>query len=559
MPGLRSLVLLVAASICLAALGEDVRAQSGPYEPDHVIVEFRGPTKGSDVDSVLGGNGFIAERCLRDSTTFLVRLPNGWDVQTGIAHIENRPAVEYVGPNYFCRFPESAQMSQAFLDGDSDPFAVGVSPDDYYAQYAVSRLAMPLGHLMSTGTGQVIAQIDNGVDFLHPLLESRLSFDGYDFIDFDSNPTYEIGDYAGHGTFSAGLLALTAPDAVILPIRALSSDGFGTVFGVTLGIDYAIDASVDVLCLGFSLALDDRILRAAIGRAEEAGIITIAPAGNDDRADPFYPAAYTSVIGVAAVDSLDIKAPFSNYGPSVDLCAPGVNVYSALPGGDIWGRWNGTSFAAPMVAGLAGLVHQLHPGAPVAACRRIIAWGSHDIDSLNPAYAGALGEGRIDFANATGQTVPVVAIWGWATDSAGVGHDSVNVNMLQGGVPLSQSAAVTDATGFYTSALPAGTHDIAFIPPTGSGHYATGRAGTALGADAALSVIMPTVARGDINTDGILDVVDVVGLIEYVFRSALPPEPVSLADINCDGTSDVIDVVRLIEHVFRDGAQPSCP
>jgi hypothetical protein len=566
---LRRFLPVVIAAITVVLLSDmSVRAQTGSYELTRVIVQFLDQTAPGEVDSLLGRHGVIAEHMLCDSSTFLVRIPIAWSVDTSLGVFRQLPPVAYAGPNYYCRVVESAQISQAFLDGDSDPFSTGVSPDDYYGQYAISTTAMAPGHLMARGAGQMIAQIDNGADFYHPLLAPRLSIDGYDFVDFDEYPSYQNGSCAGHGTFAAGLLALSAPEATILPIRSLDGNGVGTIFGVTLGIDYAIAAGAEILCLGFGVSTDDEVLRAAIGRAEAAGIITLAPAGNDGVNSMQYPAAYRAVIGVAAVDSLDLKADFSNYGICADICAPGVNLYSALPGGDVWGQWSGTSFSTPLAAGLAAMVRQLHPSIPVAACRRILEWGSDEIDSINPVYAGMLGNGRINFARSTGESAPVVAIWGWATDSTAAGIPDVTLSVLRDGMPLHKSATVTDGSGFYASALEVGTYDLLFAPPVGSGHQTTSYQALSMVTDTVVSVVLtaspppdPCAQPGDLNRDGAADVFDITALIDCTFRNAPLPMPqngcpIGCADTNCDGSVDVFDLVRLIDYVFSGGAPP---
>ena len=534
-------------------------AQPIDHDPDHVIVEFRERTRMGAVDSLLGGNGFTAVQSLRDSTTFLVHMPHGWTIETAVENISHRDAVAYAGPNYYCRLPESSQLSQAFLDASPDPFTPGVSPDEFYVQSAVLRMQVSSGHQITTGAGQVIASVDNGVDFSHSLLADRLLATGYDFADNDSIPSYDSGDYCGHGTFSAGLLALSAPDAQILPIRVLDGDGRGTVFDVVQGLDHAILSGASVICMGFSLPMDDHVVSAAVTRIKAAGITAVAPAGNDDSAVPYYPAAYESVVGVGAVDSLDKRAEFSNFGPSVDMCAPGVELYSALPGDNAWGTWSGTSFSAPLVAGMAALVRALHSAAPPECFERILIWATEPIDSLNPLYAGALGTGRANFAHATGADLQVVALWGTAVDTFGVGHEGVAVHVVRDGLAQPNSETITDSLGRYVTAVFGGSADLVFTPPLESGHGITERASVPLSADTMISVVLTSARRGDLNNDGVCDVLDVLAIIDIAFRGAPPVSPEFIADVSCDAIVDIIDVVSLIGHAFRGAPQSWCP
>lgn len=554
------LVTTAIGGLALAAPDVCVRAQTIEFQPDRLIVEFRHRISMGDVDSLLGGNGFVAEKSLRDSVTYLVRIPNGWSMETALDNVTRRESVASSGYNYYCRLPEASQVSQAFLDADADPYSPGVSPDEFYVQYAVATTQMSLGHLMGTGSGLVIADIDNGVDFDHSLLSARLLPGGYDYVDDDSDPAAGGGEYAGHGTFVAGLLALAAPDAAILPIRSLDGDGRGTVFDIVQGIDLAIVAAADVVAMGFSLTLDDHFLHAAVLRMEAADILAVAPAGNEDSDGPHYPAAYASVIGVGAVDSLDLRAGFSNFGPSVDLCTPGVSLYSALPGdGDVWGQWSGTSFSAPLAAGLAAAIRQLHPSAPAAACRCLLAWGADAIDSLNLPYAGALGAGRINFARSAGYGAPVVAVWGVTTNTVGVGQAGVQLELMRDGQWLESSRSISDSLGGFTLAAPAGVCDLRCTPPPTSGYGLTQRLAVPLLGDTSLAIVLNGLARGDLNLDGVCDLVDVASLINVTFRGVAPPTPELLADVTCDAVIDVRDVVGLINHAFRGAPAPWCP
>jgi subtilisin family serine protease len=117
----------------------------------------------------------------------------------------------------------------------------------------------------------------------------------------------------------------------------------------------------------------------------------VASAGNNDTSSPQYPAAYPGVISVAATDLLDRKATFSNYGNSIFVDAPGTHIMSAVPGGG-YGMASGTSFSAPMVAGMAALIRAQRYNDTAT----IIAQATVRIDGRNPKYYGQLGYGRVD-------------------------------------------------------------------------------------------------------------------------------------------------------------------
>jgi subtilisin family serine protease len=123
-----------------------------------------------------------------------------------------------------------------------------------------------------------------------------------------------------------------------------------------------------------------------------------------------YPAAEPGVLGVAAVDQNDRKALFSNYNNSptdliTDIAAPGVSIVSSVPGGG-YGSWEGTSMATPFVAGAAALLRALDPQVPASDISRRLVTSAANIDGANPAYAGRLGNGRLNLGFIANQQQP---------------------------------------------------------------------------------------------------------------------------------------------------------
>jgi subtilisin family serine protease len=308
-----------------------------------------------------------------------------------------------------------------------DGFAgTGLHQQDYLGQLPFySWLKLDDVHLRSRGAGVVVAIIDTGVDRLHPLLFGKLWRDersnadlanddadndsdglkddawGWDFIDNDNDPTDQFDDpaksVAGHGTFIAGLLATLAPDARLLPVRAFGTDGLGNAFTVAAAIKYAADHGAQVINLSLGSSEASKLLQDAITDARQRGIVVVAAAGNDnDEMKPQFPANMDEVLAVAAIDLQSHKAPFSNFGSHIDVCAPGVKLISAYPnqreGG--YAVWSGTSFAAPLVAAEAALVLSLEPTQTDA--KKLIEDTAVDIEPFNPGFAGKLGKGRID-------------------------------------------------------------------------------------------------------------------------------------------------------------------
>ena len=315
-----------------------------------------------------------------------------------------------------------AYIAQA-PEGDTGSiwFYVGPNgPDLFPAQFAAGTLGLGAAHLTSTGQGTVVAVLDTGIDATHPQLQGRVLAGGYNFIDGNDN-TDDVGDgeLVGHGTFVASLVTLVAPDARILPIRVLNSDGVGSDWSVALGIHYAIDHGVEVINLSLSSTHESEIIEEAVERAAAFGIVIVSAAGNFGTDVPQFPAVESPVLGVAAVDEQDVKASFSSYNEDLTIAAPGANanpgqpdplhsIIGALPGG-MYGMWEGTSFATALVSGGAALLRAQHPEWPNDAVsvseiadtiEEILRETSVDIDGLNTIFADQLGEGRMDLAAA---------------------------------------------------------------------------------------------------------------------------------------------------------------
>jgi hypothetical protein len=187
---------------------------------------------------------------------------------------------------------------------------------------------------------------------------------------------------------------MLAPDSRILPIRAFASDGLGDAFTVAAAVKYAADHGADVINLSLGSPVESELLKDAIRDARERGITLVAAVGNDnDDKQPQFPSSSAEVMAVAAVNLEDTKARFSNFGPHVDVAAPGTRLISAYPDGG-YAAWSGTSFAAPFVTAEAALVVAFDP--THREVKRTIEATAVDIDALNPGYADKLGRGRID-------------------------------------------------------------------------------------------------------------------------------------------------------------------
>ncbi len=238
---------------------------------------------------------------------------------------------------------------------------------------------------------------------------------GWDFADADNDPNPPAAaprHNFGHGTHCAGIAAAASDNgrgiaslaftARIMALKCRSDAQAERRLPHALqGVEYAIQAGADIIFMPWGSPQFSRTAALLMQRAHADGIILVAAAGNNNSAIAMYPSADQHVISVAATDQLDRKADFSNYGSSIDLTAPGVNIYSAgARDDDSYEVLSGTSMAAAMVSGMCALMLSFDPSLSPDEVELCLKQSSIDIDSGNEAYRGALGAGRLDALSA---------------------------------------------------------------------------------------------------------------------------------------------------------------
>ena len=420
---------VIAAWLCGAAAGASAAPRSQSVAGE-LIVGFRHGSSSAQRKAALAKVNAHTKTPLREIGAALVTLPRGTEPRA-IARLRNERGVRYAEPNFILRastLPNDPGFSNEwglYNTGQVVNFTAGTPGAD---------IGAPSAWDVTTGSpSAVVGVIDTGIDASHPDLSQNIwlnpgencpgcrndgidndrngyvdDWRGWDFVNNDDNPS----DDNGHGTHVAGTVGATGNNGVgvagvdwnvkLMALKFIRADGTGTASDAIRALLYAADKGATASNNsyggdGFSQAFDD-----AIAYADRAGSLFVAAAGNSGSSNdtsPSYPASYKepNVISVAATNSSDGRAWFSNYGrQSVDLGAPGDNIYSTWPGGGYQFE-SGTSMASPHVAGAAALAKAAFPAATGVGLKALLL---RTVDPNSSLATSTASGGRLDAGNA---------------------------------------------------------------------------------------------------------------------------------------------------------------
>lgn len=349
--------------------------------------------------------------------------------------------------------------------------ALGVPDDPMYAQqWNLRTIDAPAGWRSGGGRGITVAIIDTGVTVV-PDLAGTAVLEGYSFV--SGEPTSRDGN--GHGTHVAGTVAQAtnnglgvagiAPEATILPLKALNAQGSGNSAWIASAIDEAADQGAHIINMSLGGGYSG-VIATAVQKAQERGVLVIAAAGNSGHEGVSYPAALPGVIGVSATGPHDELAPYSSWGKGVDISAPGGN--KLKEGGGIlqntvvpskgtdasdYLEFQGTSMATPHVAGAAAIIWSATGGDAEHVASRLLG-NSKDLGE--EGFDTRFGHGRLDIGAAlhgvrfAGQGLLFGLAWVAAWLLSGLGGNTRRSRTLT----MAASAGVAAGGLFFLDALP---------------------------------------------------------------------------------------------------------
>lgn len=332
--------------------------------------------------------------------TYTFHVAAGTDILSLVDRFAALPAVELAEPDYIGQ------------GGD-------VVPDDprFFDQWGLDQAAdadvdAPEAWATTVGGDVVIAILDTGIDSDHEDLAGKI-LPGYDFANNDANPE----DDHGHGTNVASISAAITDNATgmagscwtcpVMPVKVLDANNSGFYSWWADAIVWATDHGARVINLSAGGTSGSQTLLSGVRYAYDAGVIHVSITHNDNAGSIRYPGRYVETITIGGTDSLDRRAsPFcysaqsgSNYGPEIDIVAPGELILGAATWGG-YSSWCGTSQAAPLVAGLVGLVETLYPSVGREEARHLLQSAAEDevgrVSEDTPGFDIYHGWGRVN-------------------------------------------------------------------------------------------------------------------------------------------------------------------
>jgi subtilisin family serine protease len=383
---------------------------SYPHMPDQLLVKFLPGTDEATVQAINGSlGGQVALRFRGDRDLRLIRLPEGSNLAEAIDFYHLQPEVDYAEPDHVYQtqlIPNDTSFNQLWGMHNTGQSG-GVVDADIDAPEAWDS------HTDSPGI--VIASLDTGVDKNHEDLVGNIwinpgeiagngvdddnngfidDVNGWDFIQNDNNPaddhshgSHTMGTSAAKGNNGKGVAGVTWTASIMI-VKVCNQFGSCPSSATIQGIDYSTDNAARVSSNSWGGGGFNQSMKDAIDRADQAGILFSAAAGNNSRntdLNPFYPASYDNpnIVSVAAMDRFWNKSGFSNYGATtVDLGAPGSSIYSTTPNNG-YGNKSGTSMACPHVTGAIAYIMGFNPTLPHLDYKQII------LDAVEPNEAMA--------------------------------------------------------------------------------------------------------------------------------------------------------------------------
>lgn len=423
------------------------------WAPGRLLVQPKAGVPAGALAAIFAENSADIEDIISEVNTIVLRVPDD-AIETVERALSHNPLFKSVGKDHL-------------------RYLYSTTPNDYWypGEWHLQKIQAPQAWDITVGDANVvIAVIDTGVAAVQDLAQKILP--GINIIEGGTNAS----DDGGHGTAVAGVAAALTDNSIgvagigwlndILPVKVYTSTGSTTCSAITNGIIWAADHGAKIINMSFGGPSECNGEKSAVDYAWGKGAVLVAAAGNDSSITPNYPAAYSNVIGVASTDPDDALSSFSNYGSWLSVAAPGRNLWTTYNTG-LYSGFSGTSAAAPVVSGIAGLILSANPTLSNSQVRSIIEQNADDLGAQG--FDIYYGWGRVNAYKAvlaaigttppppdtTAPTASITSPAGGATVSGTVGISvsaSDNVSIARVEMYLDGVLFATDTSAPYSFA-----------------------------------------------------------------------------------------------------------
>jgi subtilisin family serine protease len=387
------------------------------FVPRRLLVKFNSNIGATHAREVIAALGARDESEIPGAGVHLVDLPYQANERAFLSAFQSRAEVEF-----------------AELDALVSPQQTGPN-DPLFPSWFLEKIDAPNAWLTTTGSSNItIAILDTGVDTTHPDLASKI-VPGRNI--YDNND--DTRDVNGHGTPVAGVAGAASNNGIgvasvawgcgIMPVRISDMDGNAALSTIASGLSWAADHGARVANVSYRITGSKTVTSAAKYFQSKGGVV-VSAAGNNSMQETGPDDPY--VVTVGATDPQDVLYYYSNYGGNVDLVAPGNNTTTLI--GGLYGAGGGTSFASPVVAGVAALIMSANPSLTPAQVTDILKQSTDDLGAAG--WDNTYASGRVNAAKAVSAAL---ATRGGQDTTA----PSVNITSPQGGQQLTgQSTSV---------------------------------------------------------------------------------------------------------------------
>ena len=361
------------------------KSHSPQISEDHILVKFKSNVGQAKRQEVMARHKLSEKSEIPQIGVKLMKISEDDTPEEVVDRLnsKDKDSIEFAEPDYLI-----------------EPSAIPNDP--YYSyQWHLPKIGAPAAWDNTVGTSSVIVAIlDTGVDCTHPDLAAHC-VPGWNFYDNNSDTT----DVYGHGTAVAGTVAAVGNNALgvaslswnssIMPVRISDATGWATFSTIANGLTYAADHGARVANNSYASWQSSSVLSAAQYFQSKGGVTTIS-AGNESTVYASTPLSPYALV-MSATDSNDAMASWSNTGTLIALASPGVSIYLPTRGGG-YGSWSGTSFSAPIVAGVAALMISVNPSLSAKNVQTLMEQNADDLGPVgwDPQY----GYGRVNAARA---------------------------------------------------------------------------------------------------------------------------------------------------------------